>query len=213
MVQFEPGAPVTLEHVKPWKSTLRMTGVVESWSDGLLTIHRRFSSRGRYDTLGERICPGATVTSRCRRRLTSAARTSPTTAARELFNIQTPTSTRTRCATRTSKWTSRYLDGRVAVVDEEDLAGGPRRGHPQALADTAHALATAWPRHCGGGDWRTVRADSCQRGDASAAPAGLHHSASSTRQPSTSTLDSPNARPGSWRWPCDAIGSTIASSP
>src|SRR5262245_22827203 len=55
---FTPGAPVTVEHVKPWKRTLTMSGTVESWADGLLTIRRRFTPGGRYDTLGDRMLPG-----------------------------------------------------------------------------------------------------------------------------------------------------------
>ena len=37
---FAVGSRVVLEHHKPWKSTVTMHGVVQSWADGLLTIRR-----------------------------------------------------------------------------------------------------------------------------------------------------------------------------
>ena len=174
MVQFEPGAQVTLEHVKPWKSTLRMTGVVESWSDGLLILHRRFSSRGRYDTLGERILPGDYGRIEVPEGGWIMRRTyfrADGDSLGELYNIQTPAEfvdSHTVRYTDLEVDVARYLDGRVAVVDEEDLAVVVRVGAvPQALADTALALAHRLAETLrGGGDWRTVDAD--QRGDASA---------------------------------------------
>jgi hypothetical protein len=160
---FKPGDRVTLEHVKPWKSTIRTTGVVDSWQDGLLTIRRTFTAGGRYDTLGERklagdygtieVIDGGWVLRRTYFR--ADARTIG-----ELFNIQTPAELspgRVRY-TDLEVDVARFSDGRVQVVDEEDLATVVRVGAiaPQ-LAEKAlgiaHRLADTLSS---GGDWRSV---------------------------------------------------------
>src|SRR5204863_5053577 len=89
----------------------------------------------------------------------------------ELYNIQTPAefiSPHTVRYTDLEVDVARYMDGRVAVVDEEDLAVVVRVGAvPQGLADTALALANRLAETLrGGGDWRAVDAD--QRGEPSA---------------------------------------------
>src|SRR5262245_24002259 len=48
---FEPGAMVSVVHGKPWKRTITMRGTVRSWDGTLLTVERRFSGGGRYDSL------------------------------------------------------------------------------------------------------------------------------------------------------------------
>ncbi len=123
-------------------------GIVESWHEGLLTIRRTFTARGRYDTLGERMLAGDYGTIEVVDRGWVLRRTYFRADGRivgELFNIQTPA-------------VARFADGRVQIVDEEDLATVVRAGAvPLELAERALDIAR---RLAGvlraGGDWRTV---------------------------------------------------------
>ncbi len=159
---FNPGDRVTLEHVKPWK-TIRTMGIVESWHEGLLTIRRTFTARGRYDTLGERMLAGDYGTIEVVDRGWVLRRTYFRADGRivgELFNIQTPAELSPGHVRYTDLEVdvARFADGRVQIVDEEDLATVVRAGAvPLELAERALDIAR---RLAGvlraGGDWRTV---------------------------------------------------------
>jgi hypothetical protein len=154
---------VRVEHSKPWTRTVWMNGIVSGWSDGLLTIQRTFVPRGRYDTLGERILAGdhgkievldgAWVLRRVYFRASGDV-------IGELYNIQTPAELSPGLVRYTDLEVdvARFADGRVAVVDEEDLAVVVKAGAISAeLAETAsgiaHHLADVLRQ---GGDWRTA---------------------------------------------------------
>jgi hypothetical protein len=143
-----------------------MRGTVAAWDGALLTVERRFSGGGRYDSLkvpkltGDwgtiEIVPGGRVLRRAYYRLDGSL-------IGELFNIQTPA--------EVVDGTVRYVDlevdvvrmpdGGVRVVDEDDLAAAVRVGGiDAATADDARALAhrlAAILRT--GGDWRTADAE------------------------------------------------------
>lgn len=154
---------MTLEHVKPWKSTIRTTGVVDSWQDGVLTIRRTFKPGGRYDTLGERMLPGDYGTIEVIDQGWVLRRTyfrADGQTVGELFNIQTPAQLspgRVRY-TDLEVDVARFADGRVQVVDEEDLATVVRAGAiapelAERALDIARRLADVVRA---GGDWRGV---------------------------------------------------------
>jgi hypothetical protein len=160
---FKPGDRVTLEHVKPWKSTIRATGVVDSWQDGLLTIRRTFTAGGRYDTLGDRMLAGDHGTIEVVDQGWVLRRTYFRADGRtigELFNIQTPAELspgRVRY-TDLEVDVARFADGRVQIVDEEDLATVVRVGAvapdlAERAMDLARRLADTLRA---GGDWRSV---------------------------------------------------------
>jgi probable ribonuclease FAU-1 len=163
MSPFQPGRIVHIEHVKPWKSTITTSGVVREWSDGLLTLQRTFKAGGRYDSLGERILPGDYGTIEVPeggwvlRRAYFRADGRPIG---ELYNVQTPAELgRDRVRyTDLEVDVVRFPDGRVQVVDEEDLDTVVRSGalSPE-LAERARAIAYRLADTLrAGGDWRTA---------------------------------------------------------
>jgi hypothetical protein len=160
---FEAGSRVVVEHHKPWKSTVTMRGVVDSWAGGLLTIRRTFSAGGRYDSLGERKLAGDHGLIEVREGGWVLRRTYFRADGRtigELFNIQTPAELSPGRVRYTDLEIDvmRMPDGRVQVVDEEDLAVVVRAGGiSQELADKAVAIAFRLADVLrAGGDWRTV---------------------------------------------------------
>ena len=166
MTLFERGAPVRVEHVKPWKATVVMTGTVGAWANGWLTILRSFTrSGGRYDTIGERILPGDRGTIEIieggwvLRRTYARANGQPIG---ELYNIQTPAEFGPGVVRYTDLEVdvARYPDGRVEVVDVQDLEAVVRAGAiSRELADTALIIAQRLAEIlCAGGDWRDADA-------------------------------------------------------
>ncbi len=152
---------MTVEHVKPWKRTTTISGVVSSYVDGQLTILRTFKPGGRYDTIGERILPGdhglieVVEGGWVLRRAYFRADDRPIG---ELFNIQTPVQLfpgRVRY-TDLEVDVVRFPDGGVRIVDEQDLATVVRAGaiKPE-LAEKALAIARKLAEVLeAGGDWR-----------------------------------------------------------
>ena len=147
MSLFSVGSLVRIEHGKPWKRTLTMTGIVKSWSDGLLVLERTFPAGGRYDSLGDEklagdhglveIVGGSWVLRRVYFR-------SDGQTIGELYNIQTPVVLQPGLVRYTDLEVDvvRRADGRVEVVDEEDLASAVALGGiSPALAETALAIA------------------------------------------------------------------------
>jgi hypothetical protein len=163
---LEPGSPVTIEHAKPWKRTVTMRGTVHAWDGDLLTVERTFSAGGQYDTLNVPKLAGDWGTIEVPRGswvLRRAYFRRDGTLIGELYNIQTPAEIRGGSV--------RYIDlevdvvrmpnGRVAVVDEDDLDAAVRIGgiRPETAVQAravAHRLATILRA---GGDWRTADED------------------------------------------------------
>ena len=163
---FPVGSMVRIEHGKPWKRTISMTGVVKSWENGLLVIERGFPAGGHYDSLGDEkrvgdhglveVAAGSWVLRRVYFR--ADGRTIG-----ELYNIQTPAELRPGLVAYTDLEVDvvRRPDGRVEVVDEDDLARAVEIGGiSPGLAETALAIAR---RLAGllssGGNWRDADAD------------------------------------------------------
>lgn len=146
-----------------------MRGTVESWDGALLVVSREFTGGGTYDSLNVaklhgdwgtiEVVPGGRVLRRAYYRRDG-------TLIGELFNIQTPA--------QMSDGTVRYIDlevdvvrmpdGRVAVVDEDDLeaavrVGGIQRADADAALALAHRLASILRA---GGDWRTAETEPAQ---------------------------------------------------
>ena len=123
---FPVGSIVRIEHAKPWKHTVCMSGLVRSCENGLLVIERSFPAGGRYDSLGDEkqagdhglveIPGGSWVLRRVYFR--ADGRTIG-----ELYNIQTPVEFRPGLVRYIDLEVDvvRRADGRVEVVDEDDL--------------------------------------------------------------------------------------------
>lgn len=158
-----PRAPIAIVHAKPWKRTITMRGTVRSWNGELLTVERRFSGGGWYDSLDEPKLDGdwgLIEVPRGGRVLRRAYFRADGTLIGELFNIQTPAE-----ITADRVWyvdlevdVVRWADGSVAVVDQEELAaavqvGGVRPDAARDALDLAERLAAILRA---GGDWRTA---------------------------------------------------------
>ncbi len=157
------GAPISIVHAKPWKRTITMRGTVDAWDGALLTVKRTFSGGGQYDSLhvpklnGDwgtiEVVPGGRVLRRAYYRLDGSL-------VGELFNIQTPA----QIADGMVRYVDlevdvvRMPDGRVTVVDEDDLVAAVRVGGIDAeTADAARQLAYRLAEVLrAGGDWRTA---------------------------------------------------------
>lgn len=146
---LRPGRAAIIEHVKPSGTVLRMPGQVVGWRGNVLCLARTFQPGGLYDTLaapklagdhGEVMLLAGGWVSR-RRYLRASGELIG-----ELYNIQTPT--------ELYPWGARYLDlevdvarwpdGRVEIVDQEDLRRAVSRGYlTPRLAQRALALADA----------------------------------------------------------------------
>ena len=152
-------------HAKPWKRMITMTGVVQSWQDGVLVLARTFSAGGSYDSLnlpklaGDygtiEVVAGSWVLRRtyCR---------ADGTLIGELYNIQTPAEIEPGAVRYVDLEVDvlRMPDGRIEVVDEDDLAAAVRlRGITPETAETARTIAhrVAEILHAGG-DWREADA-------------------------------------------------------
>jgi len=160
---FRTGAPIEIEHGKPWKRTLRMRGRVASYRDGLLVIERHFRPGGRYDSLGDPILAGDYGTVEVREGgwvLRRAYYRADGRLIGELFNIQTPVVFEPGLVRYTDLEIDvvRRPDGQVQVVDEDDLeravaVGGiapPLAAQARQVAQRLAAVLQA------GGDWCTV---------------------------------------------------------
>jgi hypothetical protein len=140
-----------------------MRCTVGGWVDGVLVLLRTFVGGGRYDSLDApilagdhgsiEVVPGGWVL----RRTYARANDAPVG---ELFNIQTPA----ELVDHEVRYLDlevdvvRWPDGRVKVVDLDDLADAQQAGliSPE-LADTARAIAAELAGVLRqGGDWRTA---------------------------------------------------------
>lgn len=162
---FPVGSLVRIEHGKPWKRSVTMTGIVRSWRDGLLVLERTFPAGGRYDSLGDEklagdhglveVVGGSWVLRRVYFRADGRQ-------IGELYNIQTPVVLQPGMVRYTDLEVDvvRHGDGRVEVVDEEDLARAVALGGiTTALADTALEIAQRLADALrDGGDWREADA-------------------------------------------------------
>jgi probable ribonuclease FAU-1 len=164
--RYAVGAEITLEHGKVGRRTIRTRGTVARFAAGALTIARRFKAGGRYDSLGERILSGdyglievvegGWVLRRAYFRANGDL-------VGELFNVQTPVHFLPGVVRYTDLEVDvvRLPNGKVRVVDEEDLAVLVRAGGIEPrLADTALDLARRLADILqAGGDWRQADAD------------------------------------------------------
>jgi hypothetical protein len=156
-------------HAKPWKRTLTMRATVVAWDGNLLTLERSFSAGGQYDSLFMPKLAGDWGTIEVPnggRLLRRAYYRRDGTLIGELFNVQTPAEIDVRAGQAVVRYVDlevdvvRFPDGRVIVVDEEDLAAAVRVGGvtphqaEQALA-LAHRLAEILRSD---GDWRAADA-------------------------------------------------------
>lgn len=158
-----PGAPVQVIHAKPWKRTITMRGTVSDWDGELLTIERQFSGGGSYDSLNLPILRGDWGTIEVPaggRLLRRAYYRQDGTLVGELFNVQTPAEIEGNVVRYVDLEVDvvRFPDGRVVVVDEEDLAAAVRIGGVSPkLAEQALALAYRLAEVLrAGGDWRSA---------------------------------------------------------
>jgi hypothetical protein len=154
-------------HGKPWKRTITMRGTISAWDGALLTVRRRFSGGGKYDSLNVpklngdwgtiEVVAGGRVLRRAYFRQDGSL-------VGELFNIQTPA----EIADGTVRYVDlevdvvRMPDGRISVVDEDDLAAAVRVGGIDAeTAESARRLAYHLADILqAGGDWRAADAES-----------------------------------------------------
>jgi len=158
---FPVGSLVRIEHGKPWKRTITMSGIAKSWSDGLLVVERTFPAGGRYDSLGDEklagdhglveVVGGSWVLRRVYFR-------SDGQTIGELYNIQTPVVLQPGLVRYTDLEVDvvRRGNGCVEVVDEDDLACAVDMGGiSHALAETARSIAYHLADLLrAGGDWR-----------------------------------------------------------
>lgn len=156
---------MAIVHGKPWKRTITMRGIVRSWDGALLTVERQFSAGGQYDSLyvpklgGDwgtiEVVQGSRVLRRAYFRQDG-------TLIGELFNIQTPAEIEDGMVRYVDLEVDvvRMPDGRVSVVDEDDLVAAVRAGGidpdtAEAARRLAHRLADIL---AAGEDWRTADA-------------------------------------------------------
>jgi hypothetical protein len=159
------GDPAQIVHAKPWKRTITMRGTVAGWDGTLLTVKRTFSGGGTYDSLNLPILRGdwgtieVPVGGRVLRR---AYYRQDGTLVGELFNVQTPAEIEGNVVRYIDLEVdvARFPDGRVLVVDEDDLAAAVRVGGvTPELAEQALVLAYRLAEILtAGGDWRTADA-------------------------------------------------------
>ena len=161
-----PGDPVQIVHAKPWKRTVTMRGTVADWDGTLLTVRRTFSGGGSYDSLNLPILRGDWGTIEVPhggRLLRRAYYRQDGTLVGELFNVQTPAEIEGSTVRYIDLEVDvvRFPDGRVQVVDEDDLAAAVRVGGiTPELAEEARTLAHRLAEIlAAGGDWRTIEGD------------------------------------------------------
>ena len=160
-----PGALVKIQHNKPWKRSVTMTGAVLEWDGETLVLERSFSAGGQYDSLNVPklagdwgtivVVKGSWVLKRSYHRVDG-------TLVGELYNVQTPAEIEPGVVRYVDLEVDvvRMPDGRVTVVDEDDLDAAVRvRGITPDLAEqartVAHRLADILRA---GGDWREADA-------------------------------------------------------
>ena len=163
LTSFQPGLVVRVRHAKPGGRTITTRCTVGGWVDGALVLLRTFVGGGRYDSIGAPILAGDHGTievvpdSWVLRRTYARADGEPIG---ELYNIQTPV----QLAGDAVRYLDlevdvvRWSDGRVAIVDLDDLWAVEDAGLVSVdLANTAREMADELAeilRH--GGDWRTA---------------------------------------------------------
>jgi len=142
-----------------------MRGIVSAWDGTMLTVERMFSGGGTYDSLNLPILAGDWGTIEVPqggRLLRRAYFRRDGTLVGELFNVQTPAEIRGGAVRYIDLEVDvvRYPDGRVLVVDEEDLEAAVRVGGVSSdEAERARALAHRLAEILrAGGDWRTAEA-------------------------------------------------------
>lgn len=160
------GDSVKIVHAKPWRRTITMRGVVTAWDGTLLTLERQFSGGGRYDSLNVPKLHGDWGTievARGSRVLRRAYYRRDGTLVGELFNVQTPAEIDGRGVRYVDLEVDvvRWPDGRVSMVDEQDLEAAVRVGgitpetavQARMVADRLVAILRA------GGDWHDADTD------------------------------------------------------
>jgi hypothetical protein len=166
VVLFPVGSRVRIEHRKPWKRSVVMSGAVQSWDDGLLVVARTFTPGGSYDSLGDpkragdhgliEVIDGGWVLRRTYYRADGRL-------IGELYNIQTPVELRPGLVRYTDLEVDvvRRRDGSVEIVDLDDLSAAVRAGGISPdLADVARAVADRLAELLrAGGDWRQADAE------------------------------------------------------
>ena len=160
-----PGALVRVQHNKPWKRSVTMTGAVLDWDGETLTLERSFSAGGQYDSLNLPklagdwgtivVVKGSWVLRRTYHRVDG-------TLVGELYNVQTPAEIEPGVVRYVDLEIDvvRLPDGRVTVVDEDDLDAAVRvRGITPDLAEKARTVAYRLADILrAGGDWREADA-------------------------------------------------------
>jgi probable ribonuclease FAU-1 len=150
-------------HAKPGGRTVTTRCTVGGWAEGVLVLLRTFLGGGRYDSIGAPILAGDNGTIEVvpggwvLRRTYARAGGEPIG---ELYNIQTPV----QLAGDEVRYLDlevdvvRWPDGRVAIVDLDELEQVEHRGLISAqLAATARGVADALAEVLRqGGDWRTA---------------------------------------------------------
>ena len=160
-----PGALVRVQHNKPWKRSVTMTGAVLAWDGETLVLERSFSAGGRYDSLNVpklagdwgtiEVVQGSWVLRRSYHRVDGSL-------VGELYNVQTPAEIEPGAVRYVDLEVDvlRMPDGRIEVVDEDDLAAAVRlRGITPETAETARTIAHRVAEILrAGGDWREADA-------------------------------------------------------
>jgi len=153
-----PGAPYRIHHRKPGARTLVLRGTVERVEPGRVVMRRTFRPGGTYDSLGAEkrvgdwglveLEQGAWWTRRRYFRQEGEG-------IGEIYNVNTPVEIYPEFATYVDLEVDvvRFPDGRVEVVDTEDLEARVRQGVlPRALAHLAlHEAQDIALRLAGGG--------------------------------------------------------------
>lgn len=124
-----------------------MRATVQSWDGALLVLDRSFSAGGTYDSVGApklngdygtiEVVPGGWVLKRSYFRRNGEL-------VGELYNVQTPVKLRPGVVEYVDLEVDvvRFADGRVAVVDEDDLRAAVRvRGITPETAEAARSVA------------------------------------------------------------------------
>ncbi len=172
-----PGSHVRVEHNKPWKRSVTMTGAVLEWDGETLVLERSFSAGGRYDSLNVPklagdwgtivVVKGSWVLRRSYHRVDGSP-------IGELYNIQTPAEVEPGVVRYVDLEVDvvRMPDGRVTIVDEDDLDAAVRvRGITPDLAEKARAVAHRLADILrAGGDWREADAPFRATGDGEEVP-------------------------------------------
>ena len=165
MASLAPGALVRVQHNKPWKRSVTMTGTVLEWDGETLVLERSFSAGGQYDSLHVPKLAGdwgTIVAVQGSWVLRRAYHRADGSLIGELYNVQTPAEIEPGVVRYVDLEVDvvRMPDGRVTVVDEDDLDAAVRvRGITPDLAKKARTVAYRLADVLrAGGDWREADA-------------------------------------------------------